>query len=203
MRSLNEPGSPSAPFTTTAVGVDGRLVRGDGLPLPTRREPGTAAAPQTGATTVAIVSSGVPARAPCQPAPAAHGDVGIEVFDRIRRPGRDGNAASVLIGRKVSGRGERKRPTALRRPAAEPALTHARRDDRDGQQDDDDAERDRRRDVPPVRHGHLRPDEDQDEPKPVTEVVQAVLPARQQEVRGPQPEDRERVRRRTRGTAPG
>ena len=33
------------------------------------------------------------------------------------------------------------------------------------------------------------------EPEPVAEVVQAVLPAREQEVRGPQPEDRERVRR--------
>ena len=32
-------------------------------------------------------------------------------------------------------------------------------------------------------------------PKPVAEVVQAVPPAREQEVRGPQPEDRERVRR--------
>ena len=40
------------------------------------------------------------------------------------------------------------------------------------EQEHDHAERDRGRDVPPVRHSHLGTDEDEDEPETVAEVVQ-------------------------------
>ena len=64
-------------------GVDGRLVRGDGLPLPTRREPGAAASPQTGRDHRRDRLVGRTGARLAQPAPAAHRDVRIEVFDRF------------------------------------------------------------------------------------------------------------------------
>src|SRR6476469_4181576 len=117
-----------------------------------------------------------------------------------RRPARVATMSYVRVSPPPSST-----TTSTRSPLTGDSLTDSRslrtpglhdaRSDRPRHDRHDHPERRHRREVPPVRHDHLEPDEHQDRSQRVREVVEALTGVTEQEVHGAQAEDGERVGR--------